>query len=71
MIREILEMDKWRGPSCEKCVSFRFRLEAGYDFQAVARDASADSAAFDEHYEDIGNFARRLPANNNLQVLRL
>jgi hypothetical protein len=32
-------------------VHFRFRLDGGYDFQAVALDASKDSAAFEKHYE--------------------
>jgi hypothetical protein len=36
----------------ERCVHFRFKLEEGYDFQAVALDASNGGAAFERHYED-------------------
>jgi hypothetical protein len=36
----------------EKCVHFRFRLNGGYDFQAVALDASDVSAAFEKHFEE-------------------
>src|SRR5260221_2004965 len=41
-----------RGLPREKCVHFRFKLRGGYDFQAVAFDASTLSAAFEKHYED-------------------
>ncbi len=39
-------------PSRERCVHFRFRLKGGYDFQAVATDASVTNASFEKHYEE-------------------
>jgi len=42
----------------EKCVHFRFKLRGGYDFQAVALDASPVCAAFERHYEDALTEAR-------------
>lgn len=36
----------------EKCVHFRFKLRGGYDFQAVAVDATTGNAVFDNHYRD-------------------
>ncbi len=37
----------------EKCVHFRFKLRSGYDFQAVAWDASTIGAAFEEHFKEL------------------